>query len=94
MCLLSLASKQINFNSDLILKVVIKLKKNVKKDTKGNIPITRAAEGGHSEIVQMLLDAGACVNEIGGHYGTALQLARTHGRDNVVQMLLNAGAVP
>jgi ankyrin repeat protein len=51
-----------------------------------------ASEEGHSNTVQILLDAGADVNARNGYYGTALQAASSGGHDDVVQMLLNKGA--
>ncbi|KAL9038336.1 MAG: hypothetical protein Q9214_005318, partial [Letrouitia sp. 1 TL-2023] len=48
--------------------------------------------GGHSFIVQMLLDKGAEVNAQGGEYGNALQAASYRGYKKVVQMLLENGA--
>ncbi|KAK2063233.1 ankyrin, partial [Colletotrichum caudatum] len=54
--------------------------------------IQGASEGGNQEIVQLLLDAGANVNTIGGEYGTALQAASAKGNKEIVQLLLDAGA--
>ena len=47
---------------------------------------------GHTEVVRMLLDAGAHVNIEAGYYGTALQAASANGKIEVVRMLLDAGA--
>ncbi|KAL8729443.1 MAG: hypothetical protein Q9181_005000 [Wetmoreana brouardii] len=44
------------------------------------------------EIISFLLAEGACVNAIGGVYGTALQAAAFHGSSPFVQLLLESGA--
>lgn len=51
-----------------------------------------AAEAGHVEAVQMLLDTGADVNAKGGDYSSALHLASAGGHEQVVQILLDTGA--
>ncbi|MEE9354090.1 MAG: ankyrin repeat domain-containing protein [Methylococcaceae bacterium] len=51
----------------------------------------KAAGSGHTEIVQMLLRAGADVNITGGG-STALMWAAQKGHAEVVRMLLEAGA--
>jgi hypothetical protein len=43
-------------------------------------------------VVQLLLDAGADVNAIGGDYGCPLGAAAYWGREGVVRLLLDAGA--
>ena len=48
--------------------------------------------GGHTETVQILLEAGAGVNTRGGKYGSALQAASIGGHSEIVQLLLEAGA--
>ena len=51
-----------------------------------------AAEEGHDQLIQLLLDRGADVNAQGGKYGNALQAVSYRGHDQVVQMLLDKGA--
>ncbi|KAK7050660.1 ANK-REP-region domain-containing protein [Favolaschia claudopus] len=51
-----------------------------------------ASQGEQTEIVKMMLDAGADMNIVGGEYGTALQAATHFGFEPIVKMLLNAGA--
>jgi ankyrin repeat protein len=55
-------------------------------------PLSFAAELGHKEMIQLLLDQGADVNESGGFFGNALQTASKNGHLTVVQLLLNHGA--
>ena len=47
---------------------------------------------GQTDIVKLLLDAGADVNAKGGNYGFAIQAASYHGKKNIVKLLLDAGA--
>ncbi|KAF8324400.1 ankyrin repeat-containing domain protein [Amanita rubescens] len=51
-----------------------------------------AVIGGHIEIVQMLLDKGADVNEWGGQYGNALHAASFCGYAKIAKLLLDNGA--
>ncbi len=51
-----------------------------------------AAEEGHDQVVQMLLDKGADVNAQDEYFGNALQAALSEGHDQVVQMRLDKGA--
>ncbi|KAK1961506.1 purine and uridine phosphorylase [Colletotrichum sublineola] len=51
-----------------------------------------ASRGGHQEIVQLLLDAGADVNISVTGYNTALQYASKEGYREIVQLLMDAGA--
>jgi hypothetical protein len=51
-----------------------------------------AAVGGHKEVVQVLVEAGAYIDAQGGAYGTALQMAAAGGYKEVVQVLVEAGA--
>jgi ankyrin repeat protein len=62
------------------------------RDNDGQSPLSRAAESGHSAIVEMLLDEGADVNAQGGHYGTALCAASLGSHVDVVRLLLDEGA--
>jgi uncharacterized protein len=52
-----------------------------------------AAENGHTEIVQILLNANANIEAASSFWGqTALSLAAENGHTEVVQLLLNAKA--
>ncbi|KAI4779146.1 hypothetical protein E4T52_05970 [Aureobasidium sp. EXF-3400] len=61
-------------------------------DAWGRTALLLASEGGHSNTLQMLLDAGAVLDAQCGEYGTPLHVASTDGHDNIVQMLLDKGA--
>ncbi len=56
--------------------------------------IFMAAQQGHVDILQLLINAGADVNVHNNNGMTALQLAIQHNNPAVVQALLNAGANP
>jgi hypothetical protein len=51
-----------------------------------------ASAGGHSAVVELLLDRGADVNAQGGYYGNALQAASAGGHLALVELLLGKGA--
>jgi len=56
-------------------------------------PLYLAARGGHEEVVRVLLDAGAKIEETSGyHWQTPLHAAARRGFDGVVRVLLEAGA--
>ncbi len=55
-------------------------------------PVYQASEGGHGEIVRMLLDAGAKVGlEEYAYYISALHAAADYGHADIVAMLINSG---
>jgi ankyrin repeat domain-containing protein 50 len=62
------------------------------QDRRHGNALQAASERGYEKVVQMLIDAGADVNQ-GGKYGNALQAASMKGYEKVVQMLIDAGAV-
>ncbi|KAJ5688691.1 Ankyrin repeat protein [Penicillium macrosclerotiorum] len=51
-----------------------------------------AAKAGLPHVVRLLLDNGAAIDDEGGIYGTALQVACIRGHEDVVQALLERGA--
>jgi ankyrin repeat protein len=60
---------------------------------KGDVLCYACEKENSLELVELLLDAGASVNVIGGHKGsTPLHVASEHGQTNVVRVLLQAGA--
>ena len=52
----------------------------------------RGDKGSHPEKVELLLECGAAVNDVGPHKRTALHYAANAGFDEVVSTLLHAGA--
>lgn len=61
-------------------------------DGTGRTALMHAVEGGHDEIVGMLLAAGAIVDRQNQSGETALHLAARHGRTAAARLLLHAGA--
>jgi serine/threonine protein kinase len=57
-------------------------------------PLTRASLFGHRDVVSVLLEAGANINENNESIGTPLYLAVTANHDSLAQMLLERGADP
>ena len=53
-----------------------------------------AADGGHLEVVNFLIDNGANISTVNGVHLTALQIAAEKGHAEVVKTLYEAGAVP
>ncbi|KAJ5346952.1 uncharacterized protein N7506_000205 [Penicillium brevicompactum] len=51
-----------------------------------------ASLGGYESVVEIMLGAGADVNDQGSEYGNALQAAAFGGSSGIMQMLLDAGA--
>ena len=54
-------------------------------------PINQAADGGHADVVRLLLRAGAKAHAPEGEGQTALTIAARHGHAEVVRLLLEAG---
>ncbi|KAJ6050499.1 uncharacterized protein N7446_010608 [Penicillium canescens] len=52
------------------------------------MPLQAAAAKGHTEIVQLLLDNRADINETSDPYGTALTAASWHNHIDIVELLL------
>ena len=55
-------------------------------------PLIRAAGGGHVDVAESLLEAGAQVDMRGCNENTALMAASCRGHTAVVDLLLKAGA--
>ena len=55
-------------------------------------PLSAASERGFYDIVCLLLQKGADVNNQGGHYRNALQAAASAGSEPIVRLLLDRGA--
>lgn len=62
------------------------------RDDDGETPLMKAADDGHTAIVEALLKAGADVNAIDEDGQTALMMAADEGHVQIVKLLLNAGA--
>ncbi|EUC28323.1 hypothetical protein COCCADRAFT_30391 [Bipolaris zeicola 26-R-13] len=58
----------------------------------GTTPLIIAAEQGHYEMIEILVDKGADVNAQSGQYGNALQAASTKGYKEIAMLLLDKGA--
>lgn len=55
-------------------------------------PLQIAALHGYADVVKILLDRGAQVNDRGGADWSALQAAKENGYTSIVEMLTRAGA--
>ncbi len=63
-----------------------------KANEQGKTPLLVAAEKGHAEIVQTLLERGAEINDAGPDKNTALHYAAQNGHINAVETLTRNGA--
>ncbi|KAL8655694.1 MAG: hypothetical protein Q9226_002942 [Calogaya cf. arnoldii] len=55
-------------------------------------PLSAASERGFYDIVYLLLQKGANVNNQGGHYLNALQAAASSGSESIIRLLIDSGA--
>jgi ankyrin repeat protein len=62
------------------------------KDKDGKTPLFVAAEQGHQEVVEMMLEKSSDINAQSGRHGNALYAASVEGRKEVVTLLLEKGA--
>ena len=62
------------------------------KDDSDWTPLIIASSAGHLDIVRMLVERGARVNEVTAEGRSALLYAASKGRDSIVQFLLEKGA--
>ena len=58
--------------------------------TSESTPLHMAAEGGHADVIRMLLDAGANPLDENKFGFTAIQLAAKHGHNAVIEVLRKA----
>ncbi|KAL5371349.1 hypothetical protein DPSP01_014323 [Paraphaeosphaeria sporulosa] len=63
-----------------------------RKDSQGQTLLYLAAENGHYQTVELLIDKDAEINVQGGHCGNALQAASYRGHEAIVKLLLDKGA--
>ena len=61
---------------------------------RGNSPVYKAAQEGHKDIFQLLIDGGAHINMAGKYGWTPLHMASKRGKKYVVKLLLDRGAEP
>ena len=84
-------------NTEEVVRLMSSLKVDVNSMTEyhswnQSTPLIEAADNGHNDVVELLLEAGAAVN-IGDKYGiTPLIWAALNGNIDMVKLLLNAGA--
>ena len=62
------------------------------KDNYGETPLMKAVYRGRSELVELLLRAGADVNAYYNRYNTALDYAEQKNDEHVIYILRTAGA--
>ena len=84
---MSINRKPIIFNPELYRDVDI-------KDDGGWTPLIIASSAGHMDIVQMLVEKGAKVNEVTDEGRSPLLYAASKGRENIASFLLSHGADP
>ncbi|KAL8807781.1 MAG: hypothetical protein Q9200_004529 [Gallowayella weberi] len=65
---------------------------NLRRTGGYGFPLSAASERGFYDIVCLLLEKGANVNNRGGHYLNALQAAASAGSEPIVRLLLRSGA--
>ena len=75
-----------------LTKKLISLGANIRENI--NYPLELACKNGHTEIVKMLIEAGAKTADSKADEGYCLRMAAHHGYTEIVKMLLDAGADP
>lgn len=75
-----------------IMSALIKNKNFEDKDTYGMTPLLYAAYNDNSDILKLLIKAGAKVNESNNNKQTALMMATFNENPEIVRMLLDANA--
>jgi ankyrin repeat protein len=78
------------------VKILLQRGANVEaRDPVGETGLLLASSAGHIEIVRLLLDGGAGIDQKSGYTGcTALAYAAVKGRVEVMKLLLERGADP
>jgi ankyrin repeat protein len=89
-----LATAALGSNIDMVQLLLSRGAQIVTNGTRGNNALENAAGGGHEQVMRLLLENGANVNEEPGLYstGTALQCAAANGHLPIVQLLLELSA--
>jgi ankyrin repeat protein len=90
---MALASDSHNGHIGIVRRL---LKIDIEMEVRGadccNVALYNACRGGHTDIVQILLENGANVNGRSGTRDTAIQSACSNGNIETVQLLLENGA--
>lgn len=87
---LNIASSQ---KKDSTVELLINRGADVNSSCQGTVPLAKACQKGHYEIVQLLLHKGANINLCGEDGASPLYIACENGHKNIVQFLLETGAM-
>ena len=83
-------------NTDMVRRILASgmVEMTNKNKEPGTSPLLVAAEMGHKDVVQLLLNRGAKANMVNQHGQTPLHLAAWSGHPKVAKLLLDRGADP